>query len=250
MSFFKTLLLIPYTILSWGYFVWCVIAHNMVYQPFMWLAKDPQWWSMRSGKPFLRWGAFMLGIKLKPQGIQNFPKDDTFIVAANHQSLLDIAVHMVFIPRKFHFFAKKELDSIPFMHSNIKYMGHFAIDRANPKKALKKMVEVRARVEEGGNMLIFPEGTRSSTDEVLPFKRGAFILALQTGTPIIPCYIQGANKIVSKATWLTQPGRIDVIYGKPIPVEKIEDPVALKRASIQLTITVRDAVLELKKTLI
>lgn len=249
MSFLKALLLIPYTIISWAYFVWCVIVHNMVYRPFMWASKDPQWWIMRSSKPFLKWGAFLLGIKLWPKGIANIPKEGTFIVASNHQSLLDIATHMLFIPRKFHFFAKKELNKIPFLRGNIRYMGHFIVDRENPKEALKQMVKVRNRIEEGGNMLIFPEGTRSTTDDVLPFKRGLFILALQTGVQIVPSYIRGANKIVTKSSFLTQPGAIDVVYGKPIKVKKIENPLEQKKESIELMNKVRNAILELKESL-
>lgn len=186
-------------------------------------AKDKEAASHFSTVPFLRYAAKLMGLKLEAKGIEHIPKTGSFIIASNHQSFLDIALHNISNPRKFSFFAKKELLKVPILGKNIENMGHFIIDRQNNRVAIKQMDAVRKKLENGTHsLLVFPEGTRSTTGELLEFKKGAFMMAVQTGLPVIPAYIDGAWKVANKKSWIIKPGKITLTYGAPILVQKVE----------------------------
>ncbi len=231
-------------------FGWIVIAFLFIFQaitarlfliPF---SKDKEAASHFACVPFLRGGAKLMGIKVVVEGVENIPKESNFILASNHQSIIDIAIHIISIPRKFSFFAKKELLKVPILGGNVKNMGHFVIDRHNPRIAIKQMDEARKKLESGYNLLVFPEGTRCVDGKLGEFKKGAFMMAVQTGLPIIPAYIDGAWKVAKKTSWTIKPGTITIRIGAPIPVEKVEKRYE-KDAASELSQRVRDAVLAL-----
>lgn len=215
---------IIYTILGWIVISFLFIGHAIVSRLFLIpFAKDKEAASHFATVPFLSYGAKLMGIKIQAKGVENIPKTGSFIIASNHQSYLDIALHNISNPRKFSFFAKKELLKVPILGGNIKNMGHFVIDRQNNRVAIKQMDAARKKLENGTHsLLVFPEGTRSTTGELLEFKKGAFMMAVQTGLPIIPAYIDGAWKVANKKSWTIKPGKITLTYGKPIQVQKAE----------------------------
>jgi 1-acyl-sn-glycerol-3-phosphate acyltransferase len=224
------------TILSWAYFVWAYSSHFylglLFFKPF---CKNSVERHHFAAIPFLKVGNKLLDIKLEIKGAQHVPMEGPFIIASNHQSFLDIAAFVIAVPRKFSFFAKKELGKIPIIAGNMKLLEYFLIDRKNPKESMKDMEHVRESMATGKyNLLVYPEGTRSSSGDVLPFKRGAFIVALQTGIPIIPACVDGGYKVVNKDSWVVQPGTISLTFAAPIQVEKETDKAKIKEGSAKL----------------
>ena len=163
-------------------------------------------------------------LRVTAHGLEHIPKDQPCIFMANHSSLIDILVLTIAMPVHFNFMAKKELFWVPFIGLQMVFGGDFLIDRNNPKKAKACLKKVENRLKKGWNILIFPEGTRSSTGELLPFKGGGFKLAANTGTAIIPCYIKGSDSIVKKKSLKAQPGHVNIYVSAPIfPENKIHD---------------------------
>ena len=133
--------------------------------------------------------------------------------------------------------AKRELTWIPLFGWAIRLGGHVVIDRGRNERAVASLRRAAARVREGVNVIIFPEGTRSETGDMRPFKSGGFHLALEAGVPILPVTISGSRRLTPKGSLRVESGRVEVRYGKPIETRGVplEEREALKRQ-------VRDAI--------
>lgn len=153
---------------------------------------------------FIRILFFLTGIKVDVHGTEHVPNENVILVS-NHQSLIDIFVLMAYFPKQITFFAKKELKHVPILGFNLVQMGHVLVDREKGRKALKQLDIIKEKLIEGKSIIIFPEGTRSKTGEIGPFKKGAFLLAYDTQKALIPCYIKGTGKMLPKNKfWITQ----------------------------------------------
>jgi len=222
------------------------ILHFFVAGIFMWISKDPEYAHLKLTRPFIRFGLGMAGIKITANGLNNLPQEGSFIIMANHKSLLDVLVYLMVVPHKIAFIPKKELLKVPILGLDISLQGHYPIDRSNPRLALKTIEIMKKDVAGGRPLLFFPEGTRSDTGKLGAFKRGGFLLALETGTKIIPSYIDGTDKIYAKNDLFVTPGEIKVTFGSPLLVEKTASNN--KDAYIGLMEEVRKAILKLEET--
>ena len=198
----KKILLFCFTIYVWAYTCFSFFAHYLLFSCTRFFVKDKRSWSFFLTKLFVVPAFKVLAFPLHVHGLENVYTEKNFIVASNHQSLLDIIVFMATLRRPFSFFAKEELLKVPVLGSDIRNQGHFVVDRKNPRRAVKQMMDARKKMEGGYSLLIFPEGTRSIDDTIAPFKRGAFLLASQTGTPIIPTYLTGTGRAMNKKRFL------------------------------------------------
>lgn len=171
-------------------------------------------WAARS------WGEWMLWAGNTPvevQGLENVRLDKPQIFAANHVSWFDVWVLAAVIPKRYRFVAKKELGLIPLFGTAWKAAGHISVDRSNRASAIRSLEEAGRRLrEDNSSVVIFPEGTRSPTGEMLPFKKGAFMLALHSGVEVVPVAILGTRRILPKGGWRVRPGPIIVRFGEPI----------------------------------
>lgn len=159
------------------------------------------------------------GITVSVEGLEHMVETPA-ILMCNHQSTLDIFALLSSLRLPFKWVAKKELFSVPFLGLALRAGRNIAIDREHPRRALKAMGEAALRIREGDNVLIFPEGTWSKTDTLLPFKRGGFSLALRTGAPIVPVGIRGTRRLQPEGCLVPQAkGLIEVRVGRPIPVK-------------------------------
>lgn len=229
------------TILGWVYFVWAFVTHFFMCVLFIkpWV-RDVESATHFACVPFLSWGATILGIKVRIKGVENIPKDGRFIIASNHQSILDIAVFNIAVKRKFSYLAKQELLKVPFLGKDMIMMGHFIVDRKNPKKAMRTMAYISKKIQEDNySVLIFPEGTRSVDGTLGEFKRGAFMLAAETGTQIIPAIVDGGCHVVNKSSWIVQGGVMTVSFGKPISVDKGNSKIEIKGIAEKLAVSVK-----------
>jgi len=192
--------------------------------------------SGRSGvwgaRQWARWILAGCGVRVDAEGLHALSPDDTFVVMSNHQSVFDVIALVATLPLSWRFVAKRELTRIPFFGWGLLAAGHIVIDRSQNERAVASLRRAAARVRAGTSVIIFPEGTRSATDEMRPFKSGGFHLAIQSGVPILPATVSGSRRITPRDSLRVESGRILVRYGTPIPTHDIEvgQREALKQA--------------------
>src|SRR5580704_11881372 len=156
-----------------------------------------------------------VGIRTRVEGLENIPAG-TCLFAANHSSNIDPPVLVGAIPRRIAILAKKSLFAIPIMGKAFR-MAHFIpVDRASAESAMASLDLAAGYMKQGTSYLIYPEGTRSPDGRLLPFKRGAFMLAIKAGVPVVPIACVGAQRILPKKSLSIRPGEIVVRFCPPI----------------------------------
>ena len=173
-------------------------------------SQDPERRSIRIARIVCCIGVTLLGVKVRISGREHLPTDRPFIIVANHQSYLDIILMLVVIRDKIAFVAKEELLNIPVLGWDIRSQGHIAIDRSQGIKSARRLKEIAKATQNGKNLLLFPEGTRSFDGQVGEFKRGAFQLALDAKVPILACSIAGSGKCMPKKGFWIRPGQVNI----------------------------------------
>lgn len=163
-----------------------------------------------------RWMLRVAGIRVVVEGLEKVPTDGPVIYMGNHQGNFDINALTVAVPRLFSWIAKEELFRIPVFGAAMKRAGYIPLDRSGGRKALKSMKAAAARIAAGASVVIFPEGTRTKDGSLLPFKRGAFLLAVKSGVPIVPFTINGSRAINPRNRIELHPGTITVSFAAPI----------------------------------
>ncbi|MCK6616734.1 MAG: 1-acyl-sn-glycerol-3-phosphate acyltransferase [Cyclobacteriaceae bacterium] len=157
-------------------------------------------------------------IRYELYGKENIQRGKAYIFVSNHTSFLDIPGIRLIIPGEFRPIAKKELLKIPVFGFIVK-AATVVVDRSNPESR-KKSIEFAKRIlNKGISMLIFAEGTQNRTNEMLqPFKDGAFRIAIDTQTPILPLVVIGAGKLMPPGKLRIRPGIIKIVAGTEIAV--------------------------------
>jgi 1-acyl-sn-glycerol-3-phosphate acyltransferase len=170
-----------------------------------------------------RWGQIMLwaaGIKVSMEGVENLQTESPQIVVSNHQSWFDVFALAAHLPVRYRFVAKKELANIPVFGRAWKRCGHVSVDRGNREAAIESLEQAWREVHEDRlTMVLFPEGTRSPDGRLQPFKKGAFVLAVQGKVPLVPVAVVGSRAIMAKGEKSVRSGEIQVRIGPPIPTE-------------------------------
>ena len=128
----------------------------------------------------------------------------TYIFVANHQSLLDIMA-LFCIRRQFKWVAKDHLFMIPFLGWSMAMAGYIQLERGRHGSIRDTYAQAKEWLASGVSVFFFPEGTRSRTGEVGPFKNGAFKLALETGAPVVPIAVSGTRDIIERGRWIFNP---------------------------------------------
>ncbi len=172
------------------------------------------WFAVPWAKGILR----ACGVKVELLGRENVDPGEPRIYVTNHQSYFDIFVLLSSLPVDFKFILKQELMRIPILGFTMKRARYIAIDRSNPRSAARSINSAAEKIRQGASVVVFPEGTRSEDGRLQPFKRGAFLLALKSGCPVVPVAIKGTNEIVPKGSLRVRPGVVTVTIGEAIPV--------------------------------
>jgi len=152
----------------------------------------------------------LAGICVTVHGQENIIPDQPVVYVANHASYLDALVLTAVLPAGIVFIAKQELLRTPFLRSFLKKLGHVALDRADLSQGLVDMNIAEAALAQGRSIAIFPEGTFTYADGLLPFKLGAFKLAVETKCAIVPVAIKGTRNILRDDNWLLKWGTIAI----------------------------------------
>jgi 1-acyl-sn-glycerol-3-phosphate acyltransferase len=164
----------------------------------------------------VRLGLALSGIRFRVAGLEHVPRDRAAVFAANHQSNVDPPVIFDAVHPRLHILYKAELNAIPVLTRAFRYGGFIPVDRRNKEAALRSIDAGAASIRAGNSFLIFPEGTRSRTAELLPFKKGGFIMAIKAQAPIVPVAVQGGRDSMRKGSWIVRPVTVSIRIGEPI----------------------------------
>lgn len=178
------------------------------------------------------------GGTLDIRGADNVDMSKPHIFVSNHQSTIDIPVLFLALPGDVRFVAKKALMYVPLMGWYMWLAGFVFVDRGNHRAAIASLDKAAEQIRGGISIIMFPEGTRSQSRRVMPFKKGPFALAMKAGVPIVPVAIEGSGKLMPKNSWRITPGPITVSIGKPI------DPAQFNGDRDAMIRTVRQFIIE------
>lgn len=169
----------------------------------------------------------MLGVRVVVTGREHVAGGGPFVYTPNHQSHLDILALLGHLPGAVRFAAKQDLWRHPVVGAVMDSLGMVAIDRENSPAAIAALDRVR---DEGQSFVVFPEGGRSRDGRLRDFKKGAFVLAIRLGLPVVPVICRGTRRLMPKGSALTVvPGEVEIVIERPIPTTglRFEDRDAL-----------------------
>ncbi|HJZ39507.1 MAG TPA: lysophospholipid acyltransferase family protein [Bacteroidales bacterium] len=156
-------------------------------------------------------------------GRNNIRKGASYVVISNHQSIYDIFLIYGWLGIDIKWIMKKELAKIPGVGFGSRKVGHIFLDRSNSRVALESLNEAKKKLVNGISVVIFPEGTRSKTGQMGPFKKGAFKLALDLGLPLLPVSISGTKDILPTGSLNIFPGKVRMIIHEPIGINNYSE---------------------------
>ncbi|HEY3279755.1 MAG TPA: lysophospholipid acyltransferase family protein [Gemmatimonadales bacterium] len=157
------------------------------------------------------------GTPVHTVGLEHIPPGQPVIYASNHSSMFDIWALFATLPGSVRFVAKRELFRIPLLGQAMRAAGHIPIDRAVKARAFEAYDDAARIIKRGFSPVVFPEGTRSRTGELLPFKNAPFALAIAAQVPVVPVYVHRTFEILPKGAWRLQPRPIRLLVAPPIP---------------------------------
>ncbi len=165
------------------------------------------------------WGRAILVVSRIPvevEGLSNIVPGQSYIFMANHQSNFDIPVLLGYLPVQFRWLAKAELFKIPVFGRAMRGAGYVPIDRFNQESAFESIRQAAGKIKYGVSVMIFPEGTRSPDGRIKPFKKGGFVMAVDSGVPIVPIVIRGTREIMAKGQLRINTGDVRMVIKAPI----------------------------------
>ncbi|XOV90269.1 MAG: lysophospholipid acyltransferase family protein [Pseudomonadota bacterium] len=181
------------------------------------VAGYPDFASRVLARTWARLNMFVSLIGIKVIGRENINPAQSYVVVSNHQSLIDIYVLYGHLGVDLKWVMKKELRAVPVLGLACEVMGHIIVDRSNTEAALASINNARERIRNGISVVFFPEGTRSRTGELGPFKKGAFRLAQELGLPVLPVTVHHTRDVLPSDSTEIVPGDVILEIGKPIP---------------------------------
>ncbi len=168
------------------------------------------------GATWAKINGYLTPIFVKIRGKENIDKKQSYVIVSNHQSQYDIFVLYGWLGIDFKWVMKKELRKAPFIGISCEKIGHIFVDRSNKKAAIESINNAKKRIVNGTSVIFFPEGTRSRTNKMRPFKKGAFRMAKDLNLPILPITIKGTRDILPPDTFDIFPGKVEVIVHEPV----------------------------------
>ena len=180
----------------------------------------------------------LAGIRYRVHGRDRVPRDRAVVFCSNHQSNVDPPVLFRVLHRRLHILYKAELGKLPILGTALRAGGFVPVPRDQKEAAMEAIDMAAASIRSGNSFLIFPEGTRSRTEELLPFKKGGFIMAIKAQAPIVPVAISGGRDAMRKGSAIVRPVLVDVRIGDPVEtagytLEERDILIALVRERIE-----------------
>ena len=171
---------------------------------------------------FVRAGLALAGVKVEISGVEQLDPKQAYIFTPNHQSFIEVPLLIAFLDWNPAFLAKKEVFKYPIFGYGIGLVGVVPVDRSNSQSAVESARKATENLRRGKSYIVYPEGTRSPDGRLQPFKKGAFLMALDAGVPVVPISISGATEVMPKATFKVFPETVRVTVHPPIPTADLK----------------------------
>ena len=165
---------------------------------------------------------WLAGTKVTCKGLENIPRDRPVLFVSNHRSLSDIPVAYTTLPVNAGFIAKKEMQKIPGLSWWMRLLNCQFIDRQNIKEGMKTILKGIELIKDGYSIFIAPEGTRSKTEDMLPFKEGSLKMAEKTGCPIVPVAFTNTDAVFERQFPRVKRAHVIVEYCEPVDPTQLE----------------------------
>lgn len=175
-----------------------------------------RWWGFYPASYWGRLICWITMVKVTVTGKENIDPNKPYVFVANHQSAYDIFVAYGYLGHSFRWMMKKSLEKIPFVGWSCKRAGMVFVDNSSPAAIKETMAKARTQLQKDQSLIVFPEGSRSWDGKMIPFKKGAYLLAVQFGLPIVPITIDGAFDVMPRFKKLPKWGHVKLTIHKPI----------------------------------
>ncbi len=194
------------------------------------------------GRLGVRIGFLLARIRIVTHGRDKIPPNPHYIYMMNHNSNLDAPAVFLVLPGEVRALGKKELFKLPVLATAMRLGGFVPVDRSNRDAAIESVRRAARLAAEGASFLIAPEGTRSRTGKLLPFKKGGFHMAIDSEVPILPITVVGAFELMPPGSYAIRPGTIDIYFHDPIETRGLQSRgraalMARVRAPMEETLT-------------
>jgi len=214
-SAFRTALALVFTILA-------TILGALVAFPWTWISGSADV-LYAIAMSIARTGLRIAGVRIQIEGMERINPSETYIFMCNHVSNLDPPILIPALPRRTSVLVKKELFQVPILGRAMRMGDLVAVDRRNREAAVNSMRAAEAVMSRGLNMTVFPEGTRSRDGRLLPFKKGPFYLAMDSGIPVVAVTILGSESLMPKGSSLIHPGTVRLVFHSQISPKQFTD---------------------------
>jgi 1-acyl-sn-glycerol-3-phosphate acyltransferase len=183
------------------------------------------------GMRIVRAGIWISGIRVLVTGRDRLDPKQTYIFMSNHVSNIDPPVLIPWLPKRTSVLVKKELFRIPVLGTAMRVAHLVPVDRHNRDAAVQSVRDAAEVIRHGLDMTVFPEGTRSPDGRLLPFKKGPFYLAIESGCPVVPVTILGTYEILPKGKSFIRHGTAELVFHEPLWPKDFTDRDALVAAT-------------------
>lgn len=168
-------------------------------------------------------GVRIAGVRWKVIGYDQLDLSRQYIFMSNHVSNLDPPLLIPLLPYRVTIMAKESLFKIPILGRAMRMADCVPINRSNREAAIASVREAEQIIRRGHHMIVYPEGTRSRDGRLLPFKKGPFYMAMETGVPVIPITLLGTETLLPKGKLLVKPGEVMIVFHPPIDPKQYAD---------------------------
>jgi 1-acyl-sn-glycerol-3-phosphate acyltransferase len=158
----------------------------------------------------------LAGIRYRVRGREHVPGNRAVVFCSNHESNVDPPVLFQALHKRLHVLFKAELTKLPVLGTVMVAGGFVPVERDRREASMVSIDLAAESIRSGNSFLIFPEGTRSRTAELLPFKKGGFIMAIKAQAPIVPVAVSGGRSAMQRGSWFVRPVMVDVRIGEPV----------------------------------
>ena len=183
------------------------------------------WWANWGARNWLR----LTGVKVRVTGLELLDPKQSYVFVSNHWSYLDAVPLFAYTGRRMGMVGKKELLKAPILGYGMGFVNVIAIDRSNRERAVESLGEATQRLRSGLSFGVCPEGTRARPGEMLPFKKGAFHMAVQAGVPVVPIALKNSDVLMGRGTGEAWPGTIEMVMMSPVETSWVSGDDDLRR---------------------
>ncbi|MEN1728592.1 MAG: lysophospholipid acyltransferase family protein [Pseudomonadota bacterium] len=214
-----------YPFYQWFVFVPLAVLATLVAVPIAIVAAlliSPRSANLQIATRWARSLAHCAPVKVEIEGLEHADPEQSFVVVANHQSQFDIPVIYGFCGLDLRWVMKAELGWVPFIAQACLAIGHIQVNRSDPQQARTAINKAVGKLKPGTGILFFAEGTRSRTGQLLPFKKGAFRVAIDQQMPILPMTVIGTRDVMAADSVRIRPGSVRLVIHPPIPTQGLD----------------------------